>query len=137
MATTAGKKVTGKPTVITTRTASGKPEIIKPTRSGSGGGLKTSTKTTWMEKATTLITEGLYNDYRQVTGEQIRFWLRSKRLRAPAHPNAYGALILRLVQQGILRKTQKFAASEAPTSHGRQRRVYAVSARARAKKTVG
>ena len=80
----------------------------------------------WQVRALNRIAEGLYLDHNKVTGEEIRFWLRSKRLKAPAHPNAYGALIRRAVDTGLLKRTKKVAASLTPTSHGRVRPVYSV-----------
>jgi hypothetical protein len=126
----------GKPTA-------GKPEIIKSksTIRSSGGGLSSGKPTVvkakakgrepspWLTKALALMESGLHNDHRKVTGEDVRFWLRSKRLRGPASPNAYGALILTAVRRGILRQTDEWRPMRADTSHGRITPVYSVPKR--------
>ncbi len=87
----------------------------------------TSTTLLWQDKALTIIAEQLHREHSRVTGEDVRFWLRTKRLRSPSHPNAYGALIRRAIETKLLRPTTKMAASESPTSHGRAQRIYSVT----------
>ena len=83
----------------------------------------------WLDRALSTMSENLYDDHRKVTGEQVRYWLKAKRLRAPHTPNMYGILINRAINLGLLKKTEKFVASETPSSHNAKIRVYTVSKR--------
>lgn len=85
-----------------------------------------SKSVSWHNKALNLIASSLHEDHTRVTGEDIRFWLRSKRIRNPSSPNAYGALIRSAIDNGILRRLSRYQASVSPSSHGRKRRVYSV-----------
>jgi hypothetical protein len=80
----------------------------------------------WVEKAITVIENSLYADHRKVTGEQVRNWLRKQKVRRPAHPNAYGALIRTCVGRNLLKFSGELTAMEDPRSHGRMTPIYTV-----------
>lgn len=69
---------------------------------------------------------GLYNDYRKVTGEQVRMWLRTQKVRKPEHTNTYGALILNAINRGLLRPTGDVVRATDPKAKGRLTPVYTV-----------
>jgi hypothetical protein len=77
----------------------------------------------FIDRALTAMSEGLYNDHKTVTGEQVRYWLKSKRVKAPTNPNLYGSLISKAISIGFLNPTNKTALTES----GKQRTVYNVS----------
>jgi hypothetical protein len=81
----------------------------------------------FIDRALTVMNEGLYNDHKTVTGEQVRFWLKSKRVKSPDKTNLYGTLISRAINLGLLKRTDKFVTMETPTSGGKKRRLYTVS----------
>lgn len=89
----------------------------------------------WIEAALSLM-EQLHAHKSRVTGEDVRFWLRSRRFRAPAHPNTYGALIRTAIGRGLLRPLGEYRPMRASTSHGRITQVYAVNRTQHLKKSV-
>ncbi len=63
-------------------------------------------------------------------GEDIKVWLLAHGLRAPRHPNVWGALFNTLTRRGVLVATGEYRAMKADGSNGRQSRVYARRAEA-------
>lgn len=62
---------------------------------------------------------------KHVTGEDVREYLTGIGIQ-PHHHNAWGALIMTAIKDGILKPTQQFKNMRGPKSHGRMTRVYAV-----------
>lgn len=81
----------------------------------------------WLDRALNAITKGLREDHKTVTGEQVRFWLKSKRIKPPHTPHMYGILIKRAIDLEILKRTTETTAMQDPTSHGRKTTVYTVT----------
>lgn len=59
------------------------------------------------------------------TGEDIRERLLNTGLRAPKHPNAWGALFNVLVKRRIIEHTGQYRPMRVKSSHGRKTGVYA------------
>ena len=66
-----------------------------------------------------------YIAYRRVcfTGEDIRFHCQ-KLIGLPSHPNAFGALILHLINKKLIRKTGQYVKMKDENSHARSTPVY-------------
>jgi hypothetical protein len=64
----------------------------------------------------------------EVTGEELRAELEGRGIR-PHHHNAWGALTMTAIRQGLLAPTERFRNMRGPKSHGRMTRVYRVARR--------
>jgi hypothetical protein len=91
----------------------------KPTASAS------ATSSPWINKALGYLAT-LHETHSQVTGEDVRFWLKSRRVKAPASPQSYGALIQSAIRAGILARTNKTRMTVSKTSHSWSTPVYNV-----------
>ena len=93
----------------------------------------------WFEKARAVALEGLFREFCPhgghmghawpATGEDIRVYL-GHFAGKPHHPNAWGALVARLVKDGILEPTGRYVAMVTKSSHARRTPEYRPGPRA-------
>ena len=77
----------------------------------------------WFERARACATESLRPGGSWFTGEDIRQWIEC-RVGPPHHSNAFGALISRLVRDGIIVPTGRTVPSTRATSHAHRTPEY-------------
>jgi len=85
----------------------------------------TSSSSSWISRALTHM-QSLHETHSAVTGEEVRFWLRSRRMKPPAQKQSYGALINAAIRTGILTRTKQTRITTSPTSHSWSTPVYKV-----------
>lgn len=81
----------------------------------------------WLDRNFAYVCENLASEFTTTTSEQIRFWLKSKRLRAAPVPQYYGILIKKAVDSGLLLPTNKVVKKTGPNARGKTNIVYKVS----------
>lgn len=77
----------------------------------------------WMDRALTFL-PAMKREQTEVTGEDMRIWLRAHGLDEPTKPNAWGALTRTAVTLGIIADTGRVSQMKAKRSHARRTPVW-------------
>lgn len=83
--------------------------------------------TSWLDRNFSYVCTNLSSEFSTVTSEQIRFWLKSKKLKTAPVPQYYGLLIKKAINAGLLKATTKTVVKTGPNARGRTNVVYKVS----------
>lgn len=85
------------------------------------------TPLSWVDANLTVMCEKLSSEFTKVTSEDIRYWLKSRRMKAPSGVfngrHMYGGLMRKAIAVGLLKPTETFKTIE----NSKKARVYKVS----------
>jgi hypothetical protein len=95
------------------------PDMFEGARAARDEGLDRveANNSAWMDHALVLIRENVFGE---MTGEELRLTLRSLGLPAPAHHNAWGALVRTAICRKLLAKTGAYSQMRTTRSHARE-----------------